>query len=424
MNLCYIGGCGRLGLSLASWSAEKGHSVICADINEDAVTLVNKGISPIDEPRVGTLVRKHRGKSLYATIDTPGAVSAADISLILVPTPSKPDGSFCLDYVLRACEQIGEGLKRRVGTVKEPYQVVIVVSTVMPGDTEGPILEQLEDSSGLRTGEGFGLAYSPEFIRQGSIVHDFANPDQVLIGQLDEYSGDVAEAYYKSVVDNAPSFRRMSLVSAEIAKIGLNSALVTKIDMANQLAWLCHYYPGADARDVLASIGADNRIGDKLTSPGGPVGGPCLPRDTRALVAASKTAGVAAPVAAAVADYRMTQIYAIVNLVPEDGIVGILGIAYKPGVSITEESQGLALVDALIGREIFAYDPMVDHKFLSVDSLIRLVKSSHTLVIMTPWPEFKQLEKMNLEGKLVIDVWGMLDEDNLNCDYIRLGEGK
>ena len=418
-SICYVGGCGRLGMALATWSAHKGFNVHVSDVNEAAVAAVNSGQFETIEPRVEAFVKEYAGQRLFATTDTEAAVAASEMSFIIVPTPSMEDGSFTVQYILEACKPIGAALAR-----KDQYHVVVIASTVMPGHTGGVIREALEAASGRKAGEDFGLIYSPEFIRQGNIVYDFANPDQILIGQFDERSGTVAREYYEAILERETEWRAMSLVSAEIAKIGLNASVVTKLAIANQLAWICQSYPGASSKDVLESIGADARIGKKYLSAGPIWGGPCFPRDTRALVRAAEIAGATAPVAAAVDSFRDEQTENLASLVMDnldDNTVTILGLTYKPGVDIVEESAGGALKQALDSRgcRTFTYDPAVTESH----DLAAAVSASGTCVLMTPWPEFKEVENMDLSAKTIIDVWGFFDPEKLDCRrYLRVGE--
>ena len=427
-TITYVGGCGRLGLALAAWSAQVGYRVLCADVNQTAIDTVNAGRSPHYEPEVGNLIARWHGQRLRATTDTTTAIRQSSLSVVVVPTPSRGDGSFSLDYVLAACQDIGAGLRDR-----PDYHVVIIASTVNPGDTAGPIRAVLEEASGLPAGRDWGLIYSPEFVRQGSIVHDFAHPSQVLIGELDSPSGDAAEAYYCRIVDNGSPVHRMSLTSAEVAKIGLNTTIVIKMAVANQLAWLCHAIPGTDAGDVLEAIGSDVRIGHKYFSAGLADGGPCLPRDGRALVAAADQWGTSVPIAEAADDFREEQLDRLVNLVLREAQgrpIGILGLTYKPGTDIVEESPALRLAGDLYrfgAATVWAYDPVIDQptiSFRTTLSLENLLEHAQVLVIATCWPEFKRLEHTPLPGKTIIDPWGFLDEEQLDCaKYVRLGRG-
>ena len=419
-TICYIGGVGRLGLPLAAWSASRGFRVFCIDVNEEAIEVVRNGESPNKEPLVESLVQQQIGKNLFATTEY-GAILESELSFVIVPTPSKEDGSFSIEHVLDVCGKIGAALRQRDG-----YHVVVIVSTVMPGDTGGYIRDALEEASGKKAGVDFGLAYSPEFVRQGSVVNDFANPDQVLIGALDEKSGSVVGQYYDRIVEGTPPIRQMSLVSAEIAKIGLSAAVVTKMAMANNLAWMCHGFPGADAQDVLVAVGGDSRIGSKYFKAGTWPGGPRLPRDILAFIAAvGKGPGHRMMKEIGFFSARQAAILAqnVIQLAGEDGVVGICGLTYKPDIDIIEESQGLLLARLIRSQvsTVLICDPVLEQRGDMVYSLDETVEKSDLLVLMTCHPEFKQLEEMDLEGKTILDMWGFIDEGKVNCEYIRFG---
>ena len=281
MKITIVGGCGRLGLSMAVVSAQKGHDVICADINEEAVDSVNVGGCPISEYGVASRLKAFAEGfcqgSLKATVNIAEACAWAEMIFVVVPTPSLDSGRFDISAIYIACNHIGRAIKK-----SKDFKTVVVVSTVNPGDCAGHIIPTFEFVSQKEAGAGFGFVYSPEFIKQGSIMHDFQNPDIVLIGQHDMMAGNAAWRYYSTILENIPKFFRMNLINAEITKLGLNTALVAKLAMANQITWLCHKTKGADAERVLEAIGTDSRIGDKFFKPGLPPGGPCLPRDAKA----------------------------------------------------------------------------------------------------------------------------------------------
>lgn len=411
MKITFIGGCGRLGLPMAAWSAFRGHDVIIADTDEEAIKKVNQKKIDRMEPFVGALVLANE---ILAVTDTAWAVEQSELINIIVPTPSDDGGRLSIEHILATIPEIAKGLNS--------YRVINVMSTVMPRSVRF-IGQHIENMSGLIAGEDFGLAYTPEFIRQGAIIHYFSNPDFVVIGQHDENSGNVVEQYCRSIIQNDAPIYRMSLESGEIAKIGLNAAVVTKIGVANELAWLCHNTPYADAKDVLRAIGEDNRIGHRFFKAGTWTGGPCFPRDSHAL---AQTLKGDMPLAKAITKFQDTQLNRVVcicnnartefvktgTLFPK---IGILGATYKPEVDILEESQGLALTKALGIKAI--HDPTLD-----CPPLEEFIVDKDILVLMTCWEEYKELEDLDLSGKVVIDMWGWLE--NLNCEkYIRFGRG-
>jgi UDPglucose 6-dehydrogenase len=278
------------------------------------------------------------------------------------------------------------------------------------------------------------------------------NPDFLLVGESDTRSGDMLISYYWSVVGDDVPVHRMSPESAELAKIGVNTAVVAKMAVANQLAWICHYVPGADARDVLGAVGDDGRIGRKYFNPGTWPGGPCFQRDNRALAVAAENHGTFAPIADQVDEFHYWQaeyfVGDIVKLMPNQPdhwsprTVLLLGMTYKPGVSILEESQALVLAGMLQkeGYNVLMHDPTVKDGYGVVYSdgewevlkdcaqvpveLKNLAKHADVIVVVTAWPEYKEiLESANLPGRLVYDIWGVLDPSKVRADYIRFGEG-
>ena len=433
-TICYVGGCGRLGYPMAVWTACKGLPTIIVDANASVVQQFQSGTFYSPEPDVDRLaqaIRDDPHRSLEATTDTLLAVRRSNVVFVLVQTPSLPDGSFSLKYVLDACRDVGRALAR-----DPEYKVVAIASTVMPGNVDGPIRDCLEAASSKVAHRDFGLVYCPEFIRQGSIVRDFSYPNLILIGYEDEREVATMRRYYESIVEGDPVVHEITIESAEIAKVGLNAAIVAKIARANELALLCHYTPGADAAQVLRAIGSDPRIGQAYFRPGPPPGGPCFPRDNLAMLAAMEKRGLTDHVSSAVIAFEQYQIEHLAMLATRfaeaNGSIGLLGVAYKPGVNLSVGSMSMLLARAMLSRRpdlrILAYDPgaMPTEEYVEyAATLEELVDASDVLVLMTGWEEFEQVERMPLAGKTVLDVWGFLDESKLHgCEYIRFGEGK
>ncbi|MGH7068095.1 MAG: nucleotide sugar dehydrogenase, partial [Acetobacteraceae bacterium] len=256
MDLAVIG-LGKLGAPLAAVLASVGHRVIGVDVNPTFVEALNAGHAPVNEPGLQQAIEK-AGSRLSATTDFNAAIRNTDVSFVIVPTPSGPDGIFTNRWVLDAVREIG-GARRQ----SDRYHVVTITSTVMPGSTGGPIRAALEEASGRIVGETVGLAYNPEFIALGSVVSDLLHPDMVLIGESDPRAGSVLETLYRSIVGEAKPIQRMNWVNAEIAKISVNTFVTTKISYANMLAELCEKLPGADVEVVTEALGKDSRIGPK-----------------------------------------------------------------------------------------------------------------------------------------------------------------
>lgn len=420
-------GLGQLGLPLAAALVGQGFEVVGVDTDQRARLIANRQIPFLPpEPGLAERLAISRGgrRGLTAIASGRQAVKAAPITIVMVNTPSDLDGGFSLRHVLAVCVEVGEGLRE-----KGDYHVVIISSTVMPGSCEGPIRDILEVSSGKTAGEDFGLCYCPEFIALGNAVEGFLRPDFVVIGSSDPRSRSVVTAMYNQLCVNDPPVYHMSMISAEIAKIGLNVAVVSKMTMAAQVTWMCQCYPGADADDVLRAIAADERIGEAFFSRILWPGGPCFPRDSQAFVRAALKVGQTVPVAEATANYLHAQVAemgALVQTHAQKGRVGVLGLTYKLGVDSTVGSYGLALVRELIqrGLTVEACDPRVPQCFgRPTLSLGDIVASSETLAVTVERPEFKALENMDLSGKTVVDCRGFLDEDKISAKYVRQGRG-
>lgn len=190
-NAISVVGLGKLGAPLAACLADKGFRVIGVDQDSRKVEAIRQSRAPVFEPGLDELLRV-AGDRLTATDDLAAAVSATDITYVVVATPSEPGGGFSLRYVLPACERIGRALD-----AKDAFHVVSLTSSVMPGTTGGPVRSALEQTSGKRAGRDFGLCYNPEFIALGSVIRDFLNPDFLLIGESDPRSDEILEAIYK-----------------------------------------------------------------------------------------------------------------------------------------------------------------------------------------------------------------------------------
>ena len=345
-------GLGKLGMPLAGCLAARGFKVVGADTDASKVEALNGGVPTILEPGLEELLHDGR-EHLSATQDTELAVLASDVTFVVVPTPSEPDGGFSLEYVLPACESIGRALRTKNG-----YHLVVLTSTVMPGSTAGPVLSTLEQTSGKRCGTEFGLCYSPEFIALGSVIRDFLNPDFMLVGESDANSGEILDALYKRVCENDPPVARMSFINAELAKLSVNTFVTTKITFANMLARICERLPGAEVDVVTAALGLDSRIGRKYLKGAIGYGGPCFPRDNLALAALGYQIGAPVLLAEATDQANRGVVRQLVDLVisklPPSGTAGILGMAYKPDTDVTEESQGLLLAQALVEQGVYA----------------------------------------------------------------------
>ena len=438
-------GLGKLGSPLVACFAARGFRVLAVDADSQKVEQIAKTLPPVHEPGLADLLQEGNA-NISATQDTQAAVRDSDVTLIVVGTPSEPDGGFSLRFVVPACQAIGAAL-----ATKDSYHLVVLTSTVMPGSTGNEIHPTLERASGKRCGTDFGLCYSPEFVALGSVIRDFYYPDFLLIGESDPHAGDVLSDIYKHTCKNSPPVARMNWINAEITKLAVNTYITTKISYANMLARLCEKLPEADVHVVTDALGLDSRIGPKYLKGAVSYGGPCFPRDNRAFAALASRSGAFADLAEATDRFNRAQIRALADFIrsqqPADGTIGILGLTYKPNTDVVQESFGLLLTEHLASQNlpVAVFDPSTDaSQSLAAYKSIRVAASaqdciaqSSVVVLATPWQEFRDLPmsvwiqpplsapSFRSSPRVVIDCWRALGhlEGSPSIRYVRLGLG-
>ncbi len=415
--------------------ADCGHDVVGVDINPGYVDAINAGRAPVREPGLDDMIAKNAAH-LSATTDVQEAIARTEITFVVVPTPSGPDATFSLQYILNAAEPIALALAR-----KSAYHLVVISSTVMPGSTGGEIRSRLEQVSGKKCGPDFGLCYNPEFIALGSVIRDMSKPDMILIGESDARAGELLENLYRTVCPNNPPVARMNFVNAELTKISVNTFVTTKISYANMLAEICEQVPGADAEVVSSAIGLDTRIGRKYLKGAFGYGGPCFPRDNKAFARFAELHDVDATLARATDKVNQRQVDRLAARVlaaaAEGDTVAILGLAYKPDTEVIDESQGVMLAQVLArsGVKVIAYDPAAmdnSHRVLGgtvefAPSMEACVAEAAVVVIATAWDIFKALDPQSLSPKkpVIFDWWHLLQPADFEpvAEYIACGQG-
>lgn len=430
MRLAIVG-TGYVGLVSGACLADVGHDVTCVDVDPDKVEMINRGRPTIHEPGLLELLATNVGSRLRATTDLGQAVRNSEITFIAVGTPAR-NGRIDLAYVEAAASEIGCILADMPG-----FHTVVVKSTVIPGTTDGVVRSAVERASGRRAGSDFGLGMNPEFLTEGSAVRDFANPDRIVIGGIDERSQRKIAGLYASF--EAPKIL-CNNTTAEFIKYGSNAVLATAISFANELSRLCRAVGNVDVADVMRGVHASSY----LTAPqagGEPVvaglasffeagcgfGGSCLPKDVTALVGQGQDLGVALPLLSAVLDVNRGQPDEMLRLLEAhlprlQGIeVAVLGIAFKPDTDDVRESPAFPVIDRLrdLGANVVAYDPVarpVGHPGLRdvrlAESLEDAVGSAEAVLLVTRWPEFGDLaDVLDRLGRapLVVDGRRVLD---------------
>jgi len=331
-------GVGKLGICFALNAERKGYQVIGVDASMDTVEAINARHIASDEP----LVKEYLANAgrLVASADL-YSIIADDITMlfVFVATPSLPDGGYDHGQIDRIAGQLATFGKRN-----EVIQLVVGCTT-MPGYCDQLAAKLLPLN--------YEVSYCPEFIAQGSIMIDQVHPDQVLIGEASENAGNMIEQFYSRFCDNTPVFCRMDRISAEMAKIATNCFLTTKISFANSIGDLA-IKAGADPNKILAAIGADSRIGGKYLRYGFGFGGPCFPRDNRALGKFGDELGYELLLSKATDEVNRRHLDFQFEQYIERGDKEVVfdHVSYKKGSSIVEESQQLALAVRLAKANI------------------------------------------------------------------------
>ncbi len=405
-------GLGKLGACMAATFAARGFNVVGVDIDPEKVRKVNAGEPPVDEPLLAETIKEGRGR-LRATND-PSETVTTDASFFIPPSPSLPDGSFSTEYLLKAMQPIAKAV-REAG---KRGHIFVCSSTTTPGAVDSVLIPMLEKETGWKAGKDFGVCYNPEFIALGNVVNGLLEPDMVLIGESDPESGALLEELYHRYARNKCRIARMSIISAELTKISVNSYITMKISFTNQLRMIAEKFPKADINQILDAIGTDTRIGKKYLRAGLSFGGPCFPRDNRLLAYTARQNGLAAPLAEA--SDRVNELTKenllerVTQLVPVKSTVLVLGMSYKPDTYITEESAGLHLAQNLKrhGYRVlvhdFAANPENNPALLEFEVVKDLESVSKRddvdlAVICCPWPQYRSL-KLPSTAK-VLQTW-------------------
>jgi len=354
-------GIGYVGVVSAACLAKDGHEVIAVDIDPGKINAINAGNSPIVEEGIDDLVREvvAAGK-LTATSDTQFAIDNSDASFICVGTPSAPDGSVGLSYVVDVCRNIGTAMAS-----KEAYHSVIVRSTIVPGSTESSCIPVLEETSGKKAGEGFGLGYYPEFLRESTAIADYYDPGLVVFGSMDAGT----RAFLSELNKDMPcDIHKVDIRTAELLKYTSNCWRAVKVTFANEIGNIAKA-SGIDGQTVMEILCSDEKaaMSPYFMRPGFAFGGSCLPKDVRALGFLARSTGTEAHLLNAVLEANEAQISRAEAMIDESGAksVGFVGISFKPGTDDLRESPLVALAARLIGKGINVeiYDPFVKEAY-------------------------------------------------------------
>lgn len=394
-------GLGKLGACMAATFAARGFNVIGIDVDPQKVRDINEGLAPVEERLLAETIKKGRSR-FRATLDPAEAVQT-DVSFFIPPSPGLPDGSFSNEYLLKAMQPVAAAVR----AAEKKGHLFVCSSTTTPSAIDLVLIPMLEKETGWRCGREFHVCYNPEFIALGNVINGLLEPDLVLIGENDKGAGAALEEVYHKYARNNPPIFRMSIVSAELAKISLNSYITMKISFTNQLRMIAEQFPQADVNAILDAIGSDTRIGRKYLRSGLSYGGPCFPRDNRLVAYTAKQVRLQAPLAEASDKLneltKSKLLEKVRNAAPSGSTVLILGISYKPDTYITEESAGLHLAQALKRSSYrvivhdFAASPSNSpalHEFEILRDVTELPRRDdiHLAVVCCPWPQYAKLK--------------------------------
>jgi UDPglucose 6-dehydrogenase len=413
-------GMGYVGLSTAVAFASRNYTVVASETDTEKISLINRGVPPFYETDISEmLVEVLKSGCFKCTSSTKAAVLNTDATFITVGTPSKPDGSIDLRYVKDSAKEIGSALSN-----KDSYHLVVVKSTVIPGTTENVVKPILEESSGKKCGVDFGLCANPEFLREGSALHDIFNPDRIVIGEYDKKSGDMLEALYREFyAEKMPPVVRTTPINAELIKYASNAFLATKISFINTIANICERMPGADVTVVAKGIGLDRRIGPFFLNAGLGYGGSCLPKDLRALIQHSRSLGYEPKLLEAIESVNKNQPQWALEQCKKllgklkDKRIAILGLAFKPNSDDMREAPSIVIIRQLLkeGAKVVAYDPAAISNAKAIfkeeieyaSSALECLKGADCCILVTEWEEFKKLKPedfiQNMHTSILLD---------------------
>ena len=419
MNVSVFG-LGYVGSVSAASLAADGHTVVGVDVNPDKVASLNEGRSPIVEKGLEELIRDNAANGrLRATTSTPEAVHATDLSLICVGTPSRKNGSLDLTYLERVAGQIGDAIR-----TKGAYHVVVVRSTVLPGTTHDVVIPALERSSGKKYGTGFGVTVNPEFLREGTAIHDFRNPPLTLVGHNYRSDAEPTQALYFKV--GAPIVTT-TIRTAEMIKYASNTWHALKVTFANEIGNLCKRL-AIDSHEVMDIFCRDEKLNlsSYYLKPGFAFGGSCLPKDVRALQYRAKEVDLEMPVIQSILSSNHLQVQHAIDEIVDTGRkrVGLLGFSFKAGTDDLRESPIVILAEALLGKgyQLCIYDKNVSiarlvgankeyinkqipHlSSLLSDSLDEVLDKSDVIVVGNAAPEFSEALTRTRADHIVLDL--------------------
>lgn len=397
-----VAGTGYVGLVTGVALAHIGHNVTCVDVDKEKVEKMKNGISPIYEQDLEELMFKNKDRLDY-TLDYKNAYKDADVIIIGVGTPEREDGSANLDYVHSVCDQIAESLEK---------DCVVVLKSTVPIGTNDEIEKDLNDK--VKDGIKVYVASNPEFLAQGTAVHDTLYASRIVVGTEDDFAANIMQKLYEPLTKepyNVP-YLHTSRRSAEMIKYASNDFLALKISYINEIANLCKKL-GANIEEVTKGMGYDSRIGNKFLKAGIGYGGSCFPKDTKALHWLGQIEGVELEtIQACISVNKKQKLVLLHELIDDFGgsiegkTIAVLGLTFKPGTDDLRDAPSIDNISMLLdyGANVKAYDPISTESFKKkinfkltddgvkgtiafFDNIDETIKDADATMIMTEWPE-------------------------------------
>lgn len=431
MRICVVG-TGYVGLVTGACLADFGMHVVGVDRDQGKITALKGCKIPIYEPGLASLVRKNmEAGRLQFTTDLGPSIEAADAVFIAVGTPSLPDGSADLQFIRQVANSVKDHLNG--------FKVIVTKSTVPVGT--GQMLEEILRNENA-TEQLFAVVSNPEFLREGSAIDDFMQPDRVVIGSRDKRAIDVMLDIYSPLRVADVPFVITDVESAELIKYASNGFLATKISFINEVARLCEDV-GADVDTVARGMGLDSRVGAKFLHPGPGFGGSCFPKDSRAVAQIAKDAGSPFHIMEAVLKVNELTKQRMMTKIAEafgdlsGSTVAVLGLSFKPETDDVRESPALSVVDGLLaaGSNVRVFDPAAMDACRPLypgiefcDDAYQAASSADGIVICTEWNLFRALEldrlRETLKQPLIVDLRNIYEPSKMAAAgfrYISVG---
>src|SRR5262245_9396214 len=424
-------GLGYVGCVCSACLADRGHDVVGVDTSEFKVACIRDGKSPIVERGLPELIeRAARAGRLSATTRIADAMPGADIVLLCVGTPSAEDGSLDLGHVKRACAEVGSALRGGVPAEGgSGFVTVVMRSTMLPGSVLGQLAPVLEQASGARAGQAFGVGYNPEFLREGTAVEDFFGADYTILGAGCERALAAMRRLYDGV---GGELIAASIPTAEMLKYVNNSFHALKVAFANEIGrWAKR--EGVDSREVMRLMRRDTRLNlsGAYLSPGFAFGGSCLPKDLRAANSHARRHDLDLPVLASILRSNEVQVGEAVHLIErlKRRKLGFLGLSFKAGTDDLRESPILRVIGTLVGKgyDVRLHDPSLDmgrvlganRRFVEDEvpylpdrlcpDLASVLAHAEIVVIGNRSAEYRVLGPRFRAGQVVVDLVAALD---------------